>query len=81
MKIKKCPFCGCKAKTFHIPENDEEEMKRHPKWVWNNPGMWVIGCDTEMCYGSVHNFAMIFIDEQSAVETWNMRNGRREMVK
>lgn len=72
-KIKPCPFCGEKAKTFHIPENNEEEVKQHLNWKWNYPGMWVIGCDTEMCMGNINHFTMIFIDEESAVETWNRR--------
>lgn len=72
-ELKKCPFCGRKATTFHIPENDEKEMKTHPKWEWNYPGMWVIGCDTEMCMGNINHFTMVFVDEQSAIETWNKR--------
>lgn len=72
-KIKPCPFCGGKATTFHIPENNKEEMKQHPDWKWNCPGMWVIGCDTEMCMGNMNYFTMVFVDEESAIETWNKR--------
>ncbi len=72
-RIKNCPFCGGKATTFHIPENDEKEMKQHSKWKWNYSGMWVIGCDTEMCYGNINHFAMIFVDEESAITAWNRR--------
>lgn len=72
-KIKKCPFCGEKADTFHIPQNDKKEMEQHPKWEWNYPGMWVIGCDTEMCMGNLGHFAMVFVDEESAIKTWNKR--------
>lgn len=71
--IKNCPFCGGEAETFHIPENDEEEMKYHPNWKWNDPGMWVIGCDTEMCMGNIGRFAMIFVSEEDAIKTWNTR--------
>ncbi len=72
-RIKRCPFCGGKATTLHIPENNEKEIKRHPKWRWTHPGMWVIGCDTEMCMGNQAHFAMIFVDEKSAIATWNRR--------
>lgn len=72
-KIKKCPFCGEKADTFHIPQNDEKEKAQHPKWEWNYPGMWVIGCGTEMCMGNLGHFAMVFVDEESAIKTWNKR--------
>lgn len=72
-KIKHCPFCGEKAETFRIPENDEKEMAQHPKWKWNYPGMWVIGCNTEMCMGNINHFTMVFVDEESAIETWNRR--------
>lgn len=73
-KIKNCPFCGDKARTFHIPENDENEMSQHPKWAWNNPGMWVIGCDTEMCMGNINHFTMVFVTDEDAIETWNKRS-------
>lgn len=73
IKLKPCPFCGGKAITFHIPENDEKEMSLHPTWKWNDPGMYVVGCSTEMCYGNIHHFCMIFLTEEDAVETWNRR--------
>ena len=73
IKIKNCPFCGGEAKTFHIPENTEEENKKHPLWNWNHPGMWVIGCDTPLCFGNINHKAMLFFDEESAVEIWNKR--------
>ena len=79
-KILPCPFCGEKAKTFHIPENDKEEMKNHPKWKWKHPGMWVIGCDTEMCMGNIGHFAMIFETEEDAIKTWNTRKPMEKVV-
>lgn len=72
-KIKPCLFCGENAITFHIPHNEEKENVQHPKWEWNYPGMWVIGCDTEMCMGNINHFTMVFADEKSAIDTWNKR--------
>ena len=72
-RIKTCPFCGDKAHTFRIPENDEKEMAHHPKWEFNNPGKWVIGCETEMCMGNINHITMVFVDEEDAIETWNKR--------
>lgn len=81
-KILPCPFCGEKAKTFHIPENDEEEMKKHPKWKWNNPGMWVIGCDTNyMCIGNINHFGTLFLTEEDAIKTWNTRKPMEKVVE
>jgi len=73
IELKKCPFCGGKAYTFHIPDNNEEEQKLHPKWRWNNAGMWVVGCHEDMCMGSINNVTMIFVTEEQAAEAWNKR--------
>ncbi len=72
-RIARCPFCGRRARTFRIPENDEREMLRHPGWQWSFPGMWVIGCETEGCIGSIGNYSMVFTTENEAIETWNRR--------
>lgn len=72
-ELKECPFCGQKAATFHIPKNTPEENKLHPLWEWKNPGMWVIGCNTPVCFGNRKNRTMVFFDEESAIETWNTR--------
>ena len=73
MKIKPCPFCGQEAATFHIPKNTPEENKLNPLWEWKYPGMWVIGCNTPVCFGNQNNRTMVFFDEESAIETWNTR--------
>ena len=77
-KPKKCPFCGGKGHTFQIPENTEQERKEHPNWDWKYPGFWIVGCWTEMCMGNINHITMVFVSEQSAVETWNTRNGRKQ---
>lgn len=77
IKIKSCPFCGGVSETFHIPENDTKKMGKHPKlWKWNYPGMWVIGCNTDMCMGNINHITMIFTDEESAIKAWNQRKPR-----
>ena len=72
-KIKRCPFCGGIAKTFHNPSNTEEERNLHPSWQWRHPDTWVIGCSSDFCIGNISNYSMIFFSEESAIETWNMR--------
>lgn len=72
-KLKPCPFCGGEAKTFHIPENTEEENAAHPLWTWKHSGMFAIGCDTGMCYGNINNVPMLFQNEELAIEMWNRR--------
>ena len=72
-EIKPCPFCGEKAETFHIPDNDEQERLEHPKWDWNNPCKWVIGCWTDGCFGNINHVTMTFFNEKDAINTWNRR--------
>ena len=72
-RILPCPFCGKEAHSFHIPENTPEEMSTHPDWRWRNPGMWVIGCDTEGCMGDFNHMTMIFLREEDAIKAWNTR--------
>ena len=73
-KLKPCPFCGGEAITFHIPENTPEEMAKHPKWQWRDAGRWVVGChDDHECMGNFNHKAMVFFDEEDAIEAWNTR--------
>lgn len=72
-KPKRCPFCGGKAVTFHIPDNTTEECAAHPSWEWKNPDKWVIGCRTQMCYGNYNHVAMVFFTKKQAIKTWNRR--------
>ena len=71
--LKRCPFCGKDAHTFHIPENTKAEQKKHPFWEWKNGGMWAVGCWTSGCIGDINNVAMVFITEELAIEAWNRR--------
>ena len=73
VKIKRCPFCGAEAETFHIPENTEEENREHPLWEWKHSGLYAIGCETAMCYGNINHVPMLFLNEELAIETWNRR--------
>ena len=77
-KLKPCPFCGEEACTFHIPENTLLELSTHPNWRWRNPGMWVIGCDTEECMGNFNHVTMVFMTEEDAKKAWNRRAGETE---
>lgn len=35
--------------------------------------IYVIGCDTEMCFGNINHFAMVFYKTEHAIKTWNRR--------
>ena len=72
IKLKPCPFCGSEAWTFHVPENNEYEMKLH-EWIWRTPGRWLVGCDTQMCMLNINNMPETFASEQEAAEAWNTR--------
>jgi hypothetical protein len=72
--LKRCPFCGGEAITFQIPENTPEEMAEHPKWEWRDAGCWVVGCHKDHgCIGNFNHKAMVFFDEEEAIEAWNRR--------
>lgn len=73
IKVKRCPFCGKDGGTFQIPFNDEEENKYHPKWLWIDQGMWIVGCWTEGCFGNINNKVKVFVSEETAIEAWNRR--------
>ena len=70
-KLKPCPFCGGKAMLFHIPQNDEPELRMHPKWIWKNPGWWLVGCNGDLCLANINNYAMVCPDDDSAIRAWN----------
>ena len=72
-KLKPCPFCGGSATIFQIPLNTPEENKAHPNWKWHDPGKFVVGCDTSMCFGNINHKTMVFFTAESAAETWNRR--------
>ena len=61
-KVKRCPFCGCKATVEKIPEG------------LNWSGFYVVGCNKDdMCMGNINHFTMIFITPELAAEAWNRR--------
>lgn len=77
--LKRCPFCGKPATTFQIPENTPEEIALHPKWRWNNPCKWIVGCeDDSECMGNINHVTRLFLTEESAIEAWNRRANNDE---
>lgn len=80
MELKPCPFCGKEATLFQIPDNSEEEGRLHPRWTWNNSGLWVVGCDTPMCLGNYNNEAMVFFTSFGAKEAWNRRQTDERII-
>lgn len=71
--LKKCPFCNSSAIIFSIPENTEEENRKHPKWVWKHSGMYAIGCTNGTCIMSIEHFNNIYLTKELAKEAWNKR--------
>ena len=58
---------------MQIPENTENENNGHPHWVWRDPGMFIIGCDTDGCFGNINHKTMVFLTPEDAVKVWNRR--------
>lgn len=57
-KLLKCPFCGGEAEIGHTKHHDK---------------LFVVGCNTPMCYGNINHFTMGFASKESALNTWNTR--------
>lgn len=71
-KLEKCPVCGYKPIIFHIPKNTKAENSRHPKWIWNYPGRYAIGCDTKFsCQNNINVMRMVYATKDEAIESWN----------
>lgn len=44
--------------------------------------MWTIGCqDDSLCMGNINHVNMIFVTEESAIETWNTRKPMERIVE
>ena len=71
--LKPCPFCGEEAILFHIPKNTEEEIARHPKWAWNYPNTWIVGCNSPLCIGELGGNTLHYMTEEQAAKYWNRR--------
>ncbi len=57
-RLLPCPFCGGEAETGNPNQHDK---------------LFVVGCNTPMCYGNINHFTLIFTDKESAITTWNTR--------
>lgn len=56
--LKCCPFCGGEAEVGLTNQHDK---------------LFVVGCNTPMCYGNINHFTMGFASKESAINTWNTR--------
>jgi hypothetical protein len=56
--LKYCPFCGGEAEVGYANQHDK---------------LFVVGCNTPMCYGNINHFTMVFVSKESAIDTWNTR--------
>ena len=56
--LKCCPFCGGEAEVGLTNQHDK---------------LFVVGCNTPMCYGNINHFTMGFASKESALNTWNTR--------
>jgi len=75
-KLKLCPFCGGKARLYHIPENTLEDLIHNPGRGWKDSGMWTVGCEKDhSCIGNYNHKAMVFFTKDEAIIAWNRRAG------
>ena len=56
--LKCCPFCGGEAEVGLTNQHDK---------------LFIVGCNTPMCYGNINHFTMGFASKESALNTWNTR--------
>lgn len=56
--LKCCPFCGGEAEVGLTNQHDK---------------LFIVGCNTPMCYGNINHFTMSFVSKESAINTWNTR--------
>ena len=64
--LKCCPFCGGEA--------DVSLTNQHDK-------LFIVGCNTPMCYGNINHFTMSFVSKESAINTWNTRAPMANIVE
>ena len=65
-ELKCCPFCGREA--------DVSLTNQHDK-------LFIVGCNTPMCYGNINHFTMSFVSKESAINTWNTRTPMANIVE
>lgn len=66
MKLLNCPFCGGEAEVGYTNQHDK---------------LFVVGCNTPMCYGNINHFTMVFVSKESAINTWNTRTPMANIVE
>lgn len=65
-ELKCCPFCGGKAEVGHTNHHDK---------------LFVVGCNTPICYGNINRFTMVFVSKESAINIWNTRKPMANIVE
>ena len=65
-ELKCCPFCGGKAEVGYANQHDK---------------LFVVGCNTPMCYGNINHFTMVFVSKESAIDAWNTRTPMANIVE
>lgn len=64
--LKCCPFCGGEAEVGLTNQHDK---------------LFIVGCNTPMCYGNINHFTMNFVSKESAINTWNTRAPMANIVE
>ena len=64
--LKCCPFCGGEAEVGLTNQHDK---------------LFIVGCNTPMCYGNINHFTMVFVSKESAINTWNTRTPMANIVE
>ena len=65
-ELKCCPFCGGEAEVGLTNQHDK---------------LFVVGCNTPMCYGNINHFTMVFVSKETAIDTWNRRTPMDNIVE
>lgn len=64
--LKCCPFCGGEAEVGLTNQHDK---------------LFIVGCNTPMCYGNINHFTISFVSKESAINTWNTRAPMANIVE
>lgn len=65
-ELKCCPFCGGEVEVGLTNQHNK---------------LFVVGCNTPMCYGNINHFTMVFVSKESAINTWNTRTPMDNIVE
>lgn len=72
IELKPCPFCGCPAKLYIIPKEENPEWSKNGEW-------WRVCCSSEWCLIG-HSIKYYAVDKAGAIAEWNMRKRKNKVA-